>query len=201
MFRYARQCRRPCHDIDHLTGSSCSAVTVVRPIGVSAAFMAVVPLVCHSAVKPRASKLRSSDANLLRFLISKSQVASLIHTIILLGFVAGSSYASTSNLFSAYLAGTCISWYDSEIIKAPEWPLITEDFTIAKGVTNAQVKVGHQEMGDSGYQKCGQGTWDVDTHEIVTTPHSMTEPWMRLSHAASANGDTLKSKFQFRTGC
>ncbi|QIW96370.1 hypothetical protein AMS68_001888 [Peltaster fructicola] len=41
---------------------------------------------------------------------------------ILTGFVASASYAGTSNLFAAYLAGACLSWYDEEfgpVAKAP----------------------------------------------------------------------------------
>ena len=37
----------------------------------------------------------------------------LLHTCILLGMVAGSTYAGTSNLFAAYLAGAAISWADT----------------------------------------------------------------------------------------
>ncbi|TVY13068.1 hypothetical protein LARI1_G009164, partial [Lachnellula arida] len=39
----------------------------------------------------------------------------IIHTLVLLGLVTGGSYAGTSNLFTAYLAGAAVSWWDSEV--------------------------------------------------------------------------------------
>lgn len=105
--------------------SSFNVTTVIRPIGVSVAFAVVVLLVCHFAVKPLASNLRSSNVNPPHSLINKSQIAFLIHTAVLIGFVVGASYAGTSNLFATYLAGACISWYDSEIVEALKVSSIT----------------------------------------------------------------------------
>jgi hypothetical protein len=48
-------------------------------------------------------------------LLCKSQTAFVLHTALLLGLVAGATYAGTSNLFAAYIAGAVISWWDSEL--------------------------------------------------------------------------------------
>jgi hypothetical protein len=39
----------------------------------------------------------------------------VIHTLILIALVTGATYAGTSNLFAAYIAGAGISWWDSEV--------------------------------------------------------------------------------------
>jgi hypothetical protein len=47
--------------------------------------------------------------------LQRSQTAFTIHTLILVGLVTGATYAGTSNLFAAYIAGTASSWWDSEV--------------------------------------------------------------------------------------
>lgn len=100
------------------SASSFSAITVVRPVFVSLAFAVVAPLVCCYVVRPIAIKIQSRDQTATRNRIltarwlSSSRTALLVHTLVLAGFVAGSSYAGTSNLFAAYLAGACIGWFD-----------------------------------------------------------------------------------------
>lgn len=92
-----------------------SAVTVIRPVFVSIAFAIGVPFICFLVVKPLANKWRVFYTKWPLKGFSNIQMSALLHTAILIGFVAASSYAGTSNLFGAYLAGACISWYDSEI--------------------------------------------------------------------------------------
>ncbi|SCW00380.1 LAFE_0C02916g1_1 [Lachancea fermentati] len=100
--------------------SSFSAIIVVRPILVSIAFAVVVPLVCKFLVEPFAVKRLSYLLANYRFLPNKMQITFLTHTLVLVGFVVGSSYAGTSNLYAAYLAGASIGWYDSEVRKSFE---------------------------------------------------------------------------------
>lgn len=161
-----------------VTESSFRAVTVIRPIGVSVAFAVVVPLSCHFIVKPFAMRVRSSKARPPALLLNKSQFAFLIHTTILIGFVVGSSYAGTSNLFAAYLAGTSISWYDSEIIQ--NGPSIPKDSPV--------VKAEQQEVGDSEHQK---DTQDVDEIGSTTTP---PEPCATLSVASENNESKIQTR-------
>lgn len=105
--------------ISNLGGDSFSWVTVVRPILVSVAFAAVTPLFCLCVVRPVTLRLNSyREAHPLagmNALLRKTSTAFGIHTLILLGLVAGATYAGTSNLFAAYIAGASVSWWDSEV--------------------------------------------------------------------------------------
>jgi Kef-type K+ transport system membrane component KefB len=102
-----------------LTGTSITASTVLRPLLVSVAFVAVTPLICIFLAKPVTRwlvgfRLRH-PGGLAQRLLSSNATAFLIHTLILLGFVSGASYAGASNLFAAYIAGASISWWDNEM--------------------------------------------------------------------------------------
>lgn len=96
------------------------AVTVVRPLMVSLGFAIVTPLVCGFVVKPVTNLLtRTREAypnGVVQRACKISYTPFLLHTLILLGFVTASTYAGTSNLFAAYLAGASISWWDSEVL-------------------------------------------------------------------------------------
>jgi Kef-type K+ transport system membrane component KefB len=101
------------------SAESFSSITVVRPIAVSIAFLVAVLVGCRFVVKPGTSWLvryRQKQMNgAVDRLCRGTYMPFIIHTAILLGFVTGSSYAGTSNLFAAYLAGAAISWWDDEV--------------------------------------------------------------------------------------
>ena len=94
--------------------SSFSAVTVVRPIFVSIGFTIVIPLLCIFVVKPITVMWNDRRPQLSSlWTTAKCKEAMLISNIaILVVLVVISSYAGTSNLFAAYLAGVSISWWD-----------------------------------------------------------------------------------------
>ena len=96
--------------------SSTNAVTVVRPILVSIAFVVILPPICLWVVRPLAVFCFRADfaknAPGLHSMLSKPAAAFALRTAILLALVTGSRYAGTSNLFAAYLAGVCIVWWD-----------------------------------------------------------------------------------------
>jgi len=90
-------------------------VTVVRPVLVSLAFATIVPLVCQFMLKPSFAVLSSRTAQIpdfLRMIARPQTVKFLLSTSLLIGLATGASYAGTSNLFAAYLAGAVISWTD-----------------------------------------------------------------------------------------
>lgn len=94
--------------------SNLDAVTVVRPSLVSLAFAVCVPLACRWIVQPLAKHaheggLVGKDPQSITWANGR-QAAFVVHTLILTGLVTGASYAGTSNLFTAYLAGAAISW-------------------------------------------------------------------------------------------
>jgi hypothetical protein len=93
------------------TTGSFSPVTVVRPICVAIGFGLGVVLICGLTVKPAVRKLRAANVSLLPK-GKETQLAFVLHMATLIGFVTGASYAGTSGLFAAYLAGACISWFD-----------------------------------------------------------------------------------------
>lgn len=99
--------------ISNLGGSSISPTTVVRPILVSIAFAVVLPLACRYFVKPLTMLLNchreNNPSGVLQKVLCLKQTAFVIHTAILLGLVTGASYAGTSNLLAAYIAGAIIS--------------------------------------------------------------------------------------------
>lgn len=107
--------------ISNLGGSkaSISAVTIVRPLLVSIAFAVCAPIICFFIVRPMTLWLNKtrheSPTGYLNKLLTKTNTAWIIHTLTLVGSIAGSTYAGTSNLFASYIAGACISWWDAEI--------------------------------------------------------------------------------------
>lgn len=107
--------------ISNLGGSadSFSAVTVIRPVFVSIAFAVIVPAVCWAVVKPITNYVFTQAATAkeekskVRGWICTPVSAFAAHTLVLLGLVTGSTYAGTSNLFAAYIAGAVVNWWDA----------------------------------------------------------------------------------------
>ena len=99
--------------------SSFTAITLVRPIIVSIGLALFVLLTCRYLVKPVSSFICGPwSSAAMRAIQKQSSEAPLIaHTALLFGIVAAASYAGTSNLFAAYLAGASISWYYSEVVQ------------------------------------------------------------------------------------
>ncbi|KFY19330.1 hypothetical protein V493_08013 [Pseudogymnoascus sp. VKM F-4281 (FW-2241)] len=102
-----------------VNSDSFTAVTVVRPLAVSFGLAIAVPLACRLVAQPLttwlngARKLTPDGA--LNKLFKATHTGFIIHTLVLLALVTGATYAGTSNLFAAYLAGASISWWDSEV--------------------------------------------------------------------------------------
>jgi len=97
------------------SAGSFSATTVVRPVFVSIAFAVVVPLLCRFVIQPltKYSLAKMSSKGAIAGHLSTPPAAFVTHTLLLIALVTGSSYAGTSNLFAAYIAGTIVSWWDS----------------------------------------------------------------------------------------
>jgi hypothetical protein len=91
--------------------------TVIRPVFVSLAFAVILPLCCRFLFLPAWLWLESNKGMLsFRHALQRKEIPFLLHTSLLLGFIAGASYAGTSNLFAAYLAGAMISWWDTVVV-------------------------------------------------------------------------------------
>ncbi|KAF7550897.1 hypothetical protein G7Z17_g5405 [Cylindrodendrum hubeiense] len=105
--------------VSNLGGGDFTAVTVIRPVMVSLAFATLVPVLCKFLVVPITLKLNtvreSSPESKLATLLKLRQTAFIIHTALLLILVIGGTFAGTSSLLAAYIAGAAISWWDSEV--------------------------------------------------------------------------------------
>ncbi|KAJ4366963.1 hypothetical protein N0V83_007493 [Neocucurbitaria cava] len=105
--------------ISNLGGDGFSWPTVVRPVLVSVSFAVLVPLTCLFVVKPVTvwsnHYRKAHPSSQLNTLSQRTQTVFTVHTLLLIGLVAGATYAGTSNLFAAYIAGATISWWDSEV--------------------------------------------------------------------------------------
>jgi hypothetical protein len=151
--------------ISNLGGDDFSWVTVVRPVLVSIAFAVVAPLVCLFVTKPTTLWLNTyREAHPtagLNTVLQRTQTAFTIHTFILIGLVTGATYAGTSNLFAAYIAGAAISWWDSEVPHpAPSKP--------------ASARIGTGEKTDAATTGSQQGPSPMrptadDSNNITTT--------------------------------
>ncbi|KAJ0413424.1 Sodium/hydrogen exchanger family-domain-containing protein [Aspergillus carlsbadensis] len=93
------------------SGDSFSAVTVVRPLFVSLGFGIGVVLGCRFLLRPILLRVLQSRDKFPEFARSL-EFAFLGHTAVLVGMVSGATYAGTSSLFAAYLAGVIASWFD-----------------------------------------------------------------------------------------
>ncbi|KAK6431865.1 hypothetical protein LTR95_011968 [Oleoguttula sp. CCFEE 5521] len=62
-----------------------------------------------TVVRPVLSKAEGSDTR-VTMLLKRHEMAFAMHTAVLVGLVTGATYAGTSGLFAAYLAGAAVTW-------------------------------------------------------------------------------------------
>ncbi|CVK97072.1 related to Na+/H+ antiporter [Fusarium mangiferae] len=105
--------------ISNLGGDAFDAITVVRPVVVSLGFAIVIPVLCRFIVLPLTIRLNAfrnaNPTSRISNVLAMSQTAFVIHTGYLLGIVIGATFAGTSSLLAAYIAGATISWWDSDV--------------------------------------------------------------------------------------
>jgi hypothetical protein len=101
------------------SASTFSAITVIRPILVSLGFAVISPLICWLVVNPLTIWLNhhrtEHPSGWVQSVLTRHESAFAIHSALLLAMVTGATYAGTSNLFAAYLAGAMVSWWDTEV--------------------------------------------------------------------------------------
>ncbi|KAF2463719.1 Sodium/hydrogen exchanger [Lindgomyces ingoldianus] len=100
-------------------GSTISAITIIRPILVSLGFAVVAPLACQFLILPLTVSLNryreTHSSGKIDRIVCLRHTAFVIHTLVLIALATGATYAGTSNLFAAYIAGAVISWWDTEV--------------------------------------------------------------------------------------
>jgi Kef-type K+ transport system membrane component KefB len=99
--------------ITNLGGSNTSfdPITVIRPVFVSIGFGLGIFVLCSFCLKPIMKVLLTKENKTPGFM-KTCQFAFLAHTVILVGMVAGATYAGTSSLFAAYLSGVIVKCFD-----------------------------------------------------------------------------------------
>ncbi|KEF53526.1 uncharacterized protein A1O9_10501 [Exophiala aquamarina CBS 119918] len=100
--------------------NSFKAISVVRPVFVSFGFAVVLILICKYACKPIMNHI--SMPQMARSLLAKPVAYFLGCTVFLLALITSASYAGTSVLFAAYLAGASISWLDANQTRSKNHP-------------------------------------------------------------------------------
>lgn len=104
--------------------------TVGRPVGASVGLLVGVVIMCRWVIGPFMRRfggrevVGQKEGGKVRRVISRmdigqGQMAFLVHTGVLLALISGASYAGTSVLFAAFLAGAAVSWWDKMIASSP----------------------------------------------------------------------------------
>lgn len=102
-------------------GGRFSAVTIVRPVLVSIGFAVVSVVVCRFVVLPVRTRLYSAawaqPGTRIGTALHQRETKLVVATALLVGLATGATYAGTSNLFAAYIAGAVLGWWDA--LEAP----------------------------------------------------------------------------------
>ncbi|KAI5458482.1 sodium/hydrogen exchanger family protein [Mariannaea sp. PMI_226] len=105
--------------VSNLGGREFDPITLIRPILVSIGFATIVPLLCGFLILPLTLRLNSwrekNPTSKIASLFRLQQTAFIIHVSLLLGLVAAGTFAGTSSLLAAYIAGASVSWWDTEV--------------------------------------------------------------------------------------
>lgn len=100
---------------------SFTASTLLRPIFASLGFAVLLPIFCTFVVGPVLKKWNKSKVAFPRWLwdsvSNRRSISFLFSTGVLVALVSAASYAGTSALFAAYLAGAGLSWFDEQIVE------------------------------------------------------------------------------------
>lgn len=151
------------------SGSSFDAITVIRPVFVSIGFAIGLSLLCAFFIGPCLKKALRAKFEPPPF-IWTMQFAFLYQTLVLVGIVASASYAGTSSLFAAYLAGVIVTWFDSVIANSKQPSSAGQDdpHTAAESTTardETSHSQGHPRDSDTASQRAGSD--EIPTGELV----------------------------------
>lgn len=167
--------------ISNLGGStaSFSAVTVIRPVFVSIGFAVGLLLLCAFCLQPGLKRLLACKAKFPNF-VGTAQFAFLAQTCVLVGTVAGATYAGTSSLFAAYLAGVIVSWFDGLVAEAKA-PIPA----LHSGASHVQT---------SNHQESTQNSKNRRTEETPSSPTQHPRE-AETTHNDTPTGEFIYSKY------
>lgn len=151
--------------------SAISAVTIIRPVFVSIAFAALVPLVCLFIAKPfvigsREFLERPSQGN-IKAIFCSSQASFVYQTGVLLAMITGASYAGTSNLFAAYLAGASVTWLTDNLTNDKARPPSATDSASAQASTQIDLPPQVDQTPSAQREPCMDGNAATERDGIV----------------------------------
>ena len=163
--------------------ASVHAITVTRPIIVSVGLALLVLLLCLYLVKPVASLINGPRFTaVMRAIQKQPDEATLIaHAALLFGTVAAASYAGTSNLFAAYLAGASISWYYTGVAHPVDIEMTERIGATQSMATESVQRASHNEGKVAELKKRNTLAANVDKDAHLDTPevasaHASQEP-------------------------
>jgi Kef-type K+ transport system membrane component KefB len=166
--------------ISNLGGDNFSAVTIIRPVLVSLAFAVTVPVACLFVVGPATVWLNryrgDCQSSGLNAVLCRTQTVWAIHTALLIVLITGATYAGTSNLFAAYIAGACVSWWDSEVPHPVSHALSTGEMQHSQagstgGASTGDLRESHAASTQSptiNGKLCGQAIYEQYYHPAVS---------------------------------
>lgn len=138
--------------IANLGGSNTTfdPITVIRPVFVSVGFGVGVFILCSFCLKPILKILITKETKFPAFM-QTAQSVFLVHTTILVGMVAGATYAGTSSLFAAYLSGVIVKWFDECSAE-----LKVHQIGVKSGVSGSGMGHSHAVLQEEGAQTEGR---------------------------------------------
>ncbi|KAJ5373747.1 Cation/H+ exchanger [Penicillium concentricum] len=157
---------------------SFSAVNVIRPALVSIGFAVGLLLLCAFCLHPGFKKLLGCKDKFPAS-VGTAQFAFLAQTCVLVGIVAGATYAGTSSLFAAYLAGVIVSWFDG---------LVAETKT---SIAGSQSSDSHEQTPNHQGSTRNSKNWRTEeTH----SPRVQTQE-TEITHDDIPTGELIYSKY------
>lgn len=182
--------------------SSSHPVTVARPIGVSIGLAVFMLLTCRYLVKPIFSLICGLISSAVMRVIRKqpSEATLIAHTALLFGLVAAASYAGTSNLFAAYLAGASISWYGSEVAQRGNVEKTERTEATQSTATGMIQQTAHDGSSNSKNEKWETADDGTDRGEQLGTPavvstQAIIEPNRQDHKTERASGTSTYKKY------
>ncbi|KAJ5925186.1 hypothetical protein N7454_007825 [Penicillium verhagenii] len=119
--------------------TSFNPITVIRPVFVSLGFALGTFLVCAFCLGPTIKNILTTKNKVPEF-ATTMQFGFLWHTALLIGIVAGGSFAGTSSLFAAYLAGVIVSWFDGLVVGSNDALVADAPHSVETNLQDSQVK-------------------------------------------------------------
>lgn len=163
-------------------------VTVIRPVFVSVAFAVVIPVSCAWIIAPTARyfsrQYKSPSYGRIPNRLNGDHSRFVLQSLFLISMVSGATYAGTSGLFAAYLAGTCVTWFDDLVKSIQSLPQATSQENVSQGQENANVR-----------ETTSDGTPDPISQDSEPNHGSSTLPTEDEGQITTSSGQDIYGKY------